>query len=292
MPELVAFECAARYGNFTKAGADLGMSRVAVSRYIRELEVLLGIPLFERDENSVRLTQEGRELYAGVSRGLEGLRLSIEAATHNPASETVSVSMTSAVHAFWLSPVLDAFRSANPMVRLRLTIVEQHQMAEVPNFDVAVRFGPRAPTGFSVEHLCDETIVPVCAPSYLQGRLAIDAEALPAEQLLDLGHPYLFATNWRHWFEVKRIPCGSFQPQLTFNLYSAYVHAALAGQGIALLGAPIAAEALRSRSLVEASAGEPLRSGAFYLIWRPGRVGSPIEALVNRLLKDRLSIGG
>jgi LysR family glycine cleavage system transcriptional activator len=282
LSELIAFECAARHCNFTRAGAELGISRAAVSRHIRELEALLGVALFERRDNAVQLTWAGREIYGGVSRGLEEVSASLEAVVRRPAFETVRVCMTSAAYSFWLAPALDAFRIEYPIVRLRLSIVEQHQQFELSDTDVAVRFGSDAPVGFSSVLLTEEEIEPVCAPAYLAGRELIDAVELPREALLDLEHPYRPVTTWQHWFDAIRIASPGLRPRITFDLYSAYVYATLRGQGIALLGPPIIAESLRMGSLVRASRCKPIRSGAFYAHWRKGR-SKAIDALVDWL---------
>ena len=48
MRMLLTFECAARHGNFTRAGEELALTQSAVSRQIRDLEAQIGKPLFER----------------------------------------------------------------------------------------------------------------------------------------------------------------------------------------------------------------------------------------------------
>ena len=284
MPALVAFECAARLGNFTKAGAELGITRVAISRHVREVERRAGAALFDRHDNMVRLTPAGLDLYAGVSRGLDEVASALAATTAAPKLDTIRVSMTSACYAFWLAPLLDAFQSANPQTRLQLAIVEQDRTTYPGEHDVSVRFGPATSPGFTVEHLADELVFPVCAPSYLGARAGIDPADMAQERLLDLGAPYAANVNWQHWLELAGAPCRDLEPRMAFNLYSAYVHAALAGQGVALLGPPIVGAALRSGMLVAASARPPLRSGAFYLVWRKGRAGAAINRLADWLL--------
>ena len=47
-------------GSFTKAARRLGISQPAVSQNISEIEKGVGARIFERDRNSVTLTEEGR----------------------------------------------------------------------------------------------------------------------------------------------------------------------------------------------------------------------------------------
>ena len=56
---LRSFEAAGRHLSFSKAAEELFVSQSAISRQIRELEVFLGRPLFERLHRRVALTDAG-----------------------------------------------------------------------------------------------------------------------------------------------------------------------------------------------------------------------------------------
>lgn len=60
---LTAFLAVAERGNFAAAGAELGLSRSAVSLAVRRLEDRLGVTLFTRKTRSVGLTGAGRRLF-------------------------------------------------------------------------------------------------------------------------------------------------------------------------------------------------------------------------------------
>jgi LysR family transcriptional regulator, glycine cleavage system transcriptional activator len=57
---LRAFEATARHGRFTAAAEELGVSHGAISKHIRNLEDVVGTPLFEGVRNRPILTAEGR----------------------------------------------------------------------------------------------------------------------------------------------------------------------------------------------------------------------------------------
>ncbi|MDU6442984.1 MAG: LysR family transcriptional regulator, partial [Pantoea sp.] len=67
MPEnlndLRAFHLVAREKNFTRAAAQLGMSRSGLSHAITALEARLGVRLLTRTTRSVSLTEAGARLY-------------------------------------------------------------------------------------------------------------------------------------------------------------------------------------------------------------------------------------
>ena len=59
---LESFIQVAELGSFTKAAESLGYTQSSVSTQIRQLEKELGIPLFERINHRVRLTEKGKEI--------------------------------------------------------------------------------------------------------------------------------------------------------------------------------------------------------------------------------------
>lgn len=69
---LDTFIQAAELQSFTKAAEKLGYSQSTVSFQIKQLENTLGVPLFERVNHTVSLTEKGREVlqYAGQISGL------------------------------------------------------------------------------------------------------------------------------------------------------------------------------------------------------------------------------
>ncbi|TIW84718.1 MAG: LysR family transcriptional regulator, partial [Mesorhizobium sp.] len=59
---LRAFEATARHGSLTKAASELNVTHGAISHQIKALEQSLGVKLFERVGQRVKLTPHGAEL--------------------------------------------------------------------------------------------------------------------------------------------------------------------------------------------------------------------------------------
>src|SRR5205807_9660053 len=74
---------AADTGSFAKAAQSLGITASAVSRAIAELERHLHVALFYRTTRSLRLTQEGEELYRRGREILEKLAEAESAVSRN-----------------------------------------------------------------------------------------------------------------------------------------------------------------------------------------------------------------
>ena len=68
---LRAFEAAARLLSFQKAAEELFVTPSALSYQIKQLEEQLQMPLFERLNRAVALTEAGRRLYPGIHEGFE-----------------------------------------------------------------------------------------------------------------------------------------------------------------------------------------------------------------------------
>ena len=70
---LRSFEAAGRHLSFSRAAEELFVSQAAVSRQIRELEALIGAPLFERHHRRVALNEHGETLLAQLTKGFDSI---------------------------------------------------------------------------------------------------------------------------------------------------------------------------------------------------------------------------
>jgi LysR family glycine cleavage system transcriptional activator len=70
---LRSFEAAGRHLSFSRAAEELFVSQAAISRQIRELEGLVGRPLFERQHRRVVLTEPGRTLLDQLTVSLDDI---------------------------------------------------------------------------------------------------------------------------------------------------------------------------------------------------------------------------
>jgi DNA-binding transcriptional LysR family regulator len=61
---LKAFEAAARHESFTRAAEELCVTQGAVSHQVKALEAALGLKLFNRERQRLRITEAGRDYLA------------------------------------------------------------------------------------------------------------------------------------------------------------------------------------------------------------------------------------
>lgn len=73
-----AFVAIGRYGNFTRAGAALGITQGAVSRHVATLEALADCQLFVRKGSSIAFTPAGSQLYEAVKDAMSTIELTLQ----------------------------------------------------------------------------------------------------------------------------------------------------------------------------------------------------------------------
>ncbi|WP_413988194.1 LysR family transcriptional regulator [Labrys okinawensis] len=175
---LRAFEAAGRLGRMTLAAEELNVTHSAISRQIRHLEEMLGVPLFDGARNALRLTEAGAKLLAGLSTGFDQLDLSVRAVA-DPQEGVLDVSCPGTFTMRWLIPRLYRFQAAYPEIEVRLTASHRPVDLARDAFDVALRVGsPPWPDGAEVVPLFAEQTGPVLAPVFAAEK-ASDLASLP-----------------------------------------------------------------------------------------------------------------
>jgi len=118
---LMAFEAAARHGIFARAADELALTEGAISRQIGRLEVFLGVTLFERVGNRVRLLPNGERYAVQVGEALDRLERASQYVMGQPSDgSTVDVANHADIcdTALDLSPKAISEEAPNIAVRL------------------------------------------------------------------------------------------------------------------------------------------------------------------------------
>ncbi|HEY8612865.1 MAG TPA: LysR family transcriptional regulator [Roseomonas sp.] len=127
--------------NLPAAAARLGIDHSTVFRRLKQVEALLGTPLFERHRSGYTLTPAGEEVAALAARVDEDItsvtrRLSGQAPA--PAGE-VRLATSDSLLSDLLMPMLARFRRANPAIRLDLVTGNAALNLSRRDADIAVR---------------------------------------------------------------------------------------------------------------------------------------------------------
>ncbi|RWJ05707.1 LysR substrate-binding domain-containing protein [Mesorhizobium sp.] len=288
---LLAFEAAARLLSFTRAAQELGVTQAAVSRQVRELEEFLGVALFKRGYRSIELTGEGLILEAGLGAQLNAVAALCERVRARQEPQAVVVGMTSAFGTNWLTPRLPEFRRLYPDIELRLAVSDEIVDLVRQRIDISIRYGSGRWPNLKSEFLLGAWDIPVCSPTYWQGRLPpTQPEALLSEVLISLeGAPVFTGSSWADWFAAHGVNESYGKRGFTVNHFTMLIQAALGGQGIALAGFPLIDELLASGLLVPAIDLEPLKvPGGYFVVEPDGGIARESCSLFRKWLFDRV----
>jgi LysR family glycine cleavage system transcriptional activator len=235
-----AFEAAARHENFTAAAAELGMTQAAVSYQIRLLEARVGTPLFRRERRRVVLTEAGRRAASPISRAFDALDAAFaELRTEDEGMLTISTSQTFANT--WLAWRLGAFQMVHSEMAVRLSVSDTLSDFVADEIDVAIRSGLGPWPGLSADHLMDIDFTPMCSPAFLARHGArhgarnggrIEARDLANLPLISPHDPW-----WAIWLQEAGVDAPVERPRggVRMDSQANEGHAAMAGQGVAIL---------------------------------------------------------
>ena len=121
---LALFRAVAEAGGFSRAAQIIHVSQPAISMQVAELEVSLGLPLFDRLPRGVRLTHAGETLF-GYARRIVALEEEAERAmreTRGLQRGRLAIGASTTIGSYLLPARLGEFRRRYPAVELELTI--------------------------------------------------------------------------------------------------------------------------------------------------------------------------
>lgn len=287
--DLRAFQLVAREKNFTRAAAQLGMSRSGLSHAITALEARLGVRLLTRTTRSVSLTDAGTRLYHTLMPMLSELDselASLRALSEKPAG---TVRITAHDHAISsvLWPRLQALLKQYPDIQIELSVDYALTDIVAQQFDAGVRVGDVVDKDMIAVRIGpDFHMAVVGSPDYLNGKTEPDTPAgLTAHQCINLRLPTrggLYA--WDFEKEGKTLSVR-VQGQAVFNNTYLMLQAALDGLGLAYIPLDLAQDHIASGRLVPVLEAWWPRFPGYHLYYANRRQMAPALAEVIAALR-------
>lgn len=228
---LMAFEASARHGSFARAAHELALTEGAISRQIGRLEAFLGVTLFERVGNRVRLLPNGVRYANQVRESLERLERDSQylmGQASDGASLDIATIPTFASR--WLIPRLPRFQKRHPHVVVHLAERMEPFVLAGSGFDAAIHFEHPAWTGMKTHRLLQETLVPVCNPALLRG----SGGKVSLDELPRL-HRRQNPDAWQRYAQESGLALTNPAIGPRYDLHAMLIEAALAGLGVALV---------------------------------------------------------
>jgi DNA-binding transcriptional LysR family regulator len=225
---LMAFEASARHGSFARAADELALTEGAISRQIARLEAFLGVTLFDRVGNRVRLLPNGARYAAQVRQSLDRLERDSRYLMGQPSDgASIEIATLPTFATRWLIPRLKRFQDCHPTITVHLAQRMEPFLLADSGFDAAIHFDHPAWTGMRKLPLLEERLVPVCHPSLLERSMVLDD--------LPRLHRRQNPDAWQHYAQDNRIHLTHPAVGPRHDLHAMLIEAALAGLGVALV---------------------------------------------------------
>lgn len=198
-----AFEAAARLSSFALAADELLVTPSAISHQIKLLEDQVGVRLFHRVHRAVVLTDAGRRYAEEITAAFARIDTATRNAGRTEKSDILTIHATPSFATQWLMPRLARFSRLNPDIDVRLNASTDPADLTSERVDLDIRYGTKLqPAGTMVLPFHPETIVPLCAPSLMNGPNPIrSADDLRHHTLI---HSEGCLVGWRDWLRQHR----------------------------------------------------------------------------------------
>lgn len=235
--DLHAFVAVAQTRSFTRAAAQLGLSRSALSHAMLALEARLGVRLLTRTTRSVSPTEAGARLLSVLSPRLSEIQQELESLTAMRDKPAGTVRITAHDHAIvtalWprLLPLLQQY----PDVQIEFSVDYAMTDIAAQRFDAGVRVGNRVDKDMIAVRIAPDLRMAVAAsPGYLAGRtLPASPQELTEHCCVNLRlptHGGLYAWDFEKDGRALSVRVNG---QTVFNNTFLMLQAALDGMGLA-----------------------------------------------------------
>ena len=257
---LRAFVEVGQRGSIKAAAEALHVTSGAVSQQIRLLEERVGMALFTRERQGLRLTEAGARVHPTLLAAFAQIASASQALEDMLGRQTLTVSTVATFAAAWLVPRLGRFNQRHPHIEVRVEATSALVDLRRDRVDVALRHGLGDYPGLHVTRL-------------VAGQLPI---ATPGDCLR---YPLLHDTDradWPLWLAAHGAPEHAQAVRgSAFEDDFLLIRAAEAGQGLALVPQLYAQEEIAAGRLVQVlDLPWPARF-AYYLVTRPDAATRP-----------------
>lgn len=274
---LRAFEASARRGGFAAAAEELNVTPAAVGQQVRQLEALVGAPLFEREGRRLRLTERGAAALGPLRKGFELVGEASAALRGAAPGRAVTLAAPTDIAHAWLAADIAAWSGADNLALVTIHAGDAGAAFEA-GADLALLRATATPPGAA--RLMDEVYTPLAAPGLAAG----------IGDLTDLEHVRLIEdmsapVSWAAWADARGAYGAGLRPALRVEGALCALALAEAGAGVVLARKPLAMDAIRTGRLAPVMTdGDHASGDAYHLVPAPGRpLSRTAEALQDHL---------
>jgi DNA-binding transcriptional LysR family regulator len=291
LADLQAFVTVAQARSFTRAAAQLGLSRSALSHAMTALEARLGIRLLNRTTRSVSLTEAGGRLLSVLGPRLDDIdaELALLTSLRDKPAGTVRITAHDHTVKTVLWPKLVPLLREYPDVRVELSVDYGLTDIAAQRFDAGVRTGNLVDKDMIAVRIAPDLCMAVAgSPGYLTNRLLpATPDELTDHQCINLRlptHGGLYAWQFEKDGQAVQV---RVQGQAVFNNTMLMLDAALDGVGMCYVPLDLMQPHMDAGRLVPVLQDWWPRFPGYHLYYTSRRQMSPAFALVVDALRQR-----
>jgi len=275
---LRSFEAAAKHQSFTRAAEELHVTQGAISRMVRELEALIGVPLFRPAGRGVALTEAGETLARKLHDDLDQLRQTVRnARAAGEGRQTLAIGVLPTFGSRWLAPRLHRFQAEHPNIHVALHSRASPFDLAPEGIDVAIHFGRKEWVDGALSELCPEDLVAVASPMMAE-RFEISR---PGDLVrMPLMHLHTRDTAWQVYFGTLGVPQDGARQGALFDQFATMINAAIHGLGAAIVPSYLIEAELAQGTLVVLGRPE-CADDMYYVVTSRGLANSAATAFKN-----------
>ncbi|HBL65220.1 MAG TPA: LysR family transcriptional regulator [Achromobacter sp.] len=289
--DLQAFVAVARERSFTRAAAQLGVSRSALSHAMLALEARLGVRLLTRTTRSVSTTEAGNRLLDVLAPRLGEIEqelASLSAMRDKPAG-TVRITAHDHAIATVLWPRLAPLLKQYPDIQIEFSVDYAFTDIAAHRFDAGVRVGNRVDKDMIAVRIAPELRMAVAGSAeYLEGKpLPTTPHELTEHRCVNLRlptHGGLYAWDFEKNGQALNVRVDG---QTVFNNTFLMLQAALDGLGLAYVPFDLMKPHIDSGRLIPVLEDWWPQFPGYHLYYASRRQISPALALVIEALRYR-----
>jgi DNA-binding transcriptional LysR family regulator len=143
LPSLAWFAHIAHHGSFTKAAAEMGVSRAALSQSLKTLEAQLNVRLIYRTTREMSLTEEGQRLFDQLRPALSAIEQAVRGIGEGGATPSglLRVNTSRMAARTLVEPHLGEFFVRYPQLKLELVMDDGLSNIIADGCDAGIRMG-------------------------------------------------------------------------------------------------------------------------------------------------------
>ncbi len=279
-------------GSMSAAARDQRISPAVASSRISQLETHLNVRLFQRTTRMLHATEQGQIFYDGALRIIEAIEQAeadVNDVTMNPRG-TIFVAAPLGVGRRFIAPAVPEFKSAYPMIDVRLRLSDRKIDLSTEGLDLAFFLGNPKDSALKMRKITDCERILCASPDYVRRR----GHPKTGQDLISQNHDCLLlrfpGSPEFQWALKTEEGLRKFSVQGPFESDDGDVLTtwALNGQGIILKPLFEVAEHLRSGALVPVVEDNPPEAVQLGCLFGHRRRQDPKARLFITFMVDRI----